>query len=812
MTEQDESFDRLLGRLADSTLKKEAAELVLAACMGDDELAGALGGAAVSAPSPSVGQNADPPRLFLGDVTVEGFRGIAGSARLGLKPGPGITLVVGRNGSGKSSFADAAELALTGDSGRWAKKSKVWEDGWACLHHQGPRSIELKLVADGQKGQMTVRRTWSAEADLHDAKTTIQRPGEGQQPLESLGLDGALTTWRPFLSYSELGRLVDEGPSKLFDAIAAVLGLETWVEVEQRLTDSRKALEVTKKTARAEAERLHGLLGELGDERATAVLAAMPKDGSWDLDVIEGFATGAAPPLEGISLLEALAGLSGPIDEEINAAAEGIRSAASALAQFVGTDAARSSELADLLEQALAYHSQHEGTACPVCSTASALDAAWEKRTGEEVVRLKGEAADIRSTQGTLRAAIARAKGLISAVPAAISDPMCPIDVELAFETWTSWAAAPDTDTELVLHLHECGPLLTAAIDEVREAARKELGRRRDVWQPMAAQLATWLPAAALAQGQASRVGDLKQAASWVGEAIEGARNERFAPIADQVRSMWEILRQSSNVELTQVRLAGTKTRRHVGLDVAVDDVEGAGISVMSQGELHAIALSLFLPRATRPESPFRFIVIDDPVQSMDASRVDGLAQVLDVVAKDHQVVVFTHDERLPDACRRLRIDARVLEVSRGPHSEVTVRYKPDPAKNYLDDAFAVLKTEDYPVEARRRVVPGLCRNAVEAACIDATRRRLLNDGVSFDTIEARIDEAGKLLPRLALAMFGDADRAGDVLGALNSKYGSWAGDCAKALGKGAHGLVDADPLGLVQDAGKLANEIAKLG
>ncbi len=35
---------------------------------------------------------------------------------LQLDPGPGLTLVTGRNGSGKSSFAEAAEFVLTGDN------------------------------------------------------------------------------------------------------------------------------------------------------------------------------------------------------------------------------------------------------------------------------------------------------------------------------------------------------------------------------------------------------------------------------------------------------------------------------------------------------------------------------------------------------------------------------------------------------------------------------------------------------------------------------------------------------------------------
>ena len=72
------------------------------------------------------------------------------------------------------------------------------------------------------------------------------------------------------------------------------------------------------------------------------------------------------------------------------------------------------------------------------------------------------------------------------------------------------------------------------------------------------------------------------------------------------------------------------RRQRSVSLDVTVDGVPGAALGVMSQGELTALALSLFMPRATLPESPFRFMVIDDPVQSMDPARVDGLARVLE--------------------------------------------------------------------------------------------------------------------------------------------------------------------------------------
>ncbi|MEU8702046.1 hypothetical protein AB0C61_31160 [Streptomyces sp. NPDC048680] len=50
----------------------------------------------------------------------------------------------------------------------------------------------------------------------------------------------------------------------------------------------------------------------------------------------------------------------------------------------------------------------------------------------------------------------------------------------------------------------------------------------------------------------------------------------------------------------------------------AVDGEEASALGVMSQGEQHSLALSLFLPRAATAYSPFGFVVIADPVQSMD--------------------------------------------------------------------------------------------------------------------------------------------------------------------------------------------------
>src|SRR5205814_5087964 len=116
------------------------------------------------------------------------------------------------------------------------------------------------------------------------------------------------------------------------------------------------------------------------------------------------------------------------------------------------------------------------------------------------------------------------------------------------------------------------------------------------------------------------------------------------------------------NVKLGDLRLAGAASQRRLTLDVTVDGEPGSALGVMSQGELNCLALSLFLPRASMPESPFRFVVIDDPVQAMDPAKVEGLARMLADAATQRQVVVLTHDTRLADAVRVLDIKATVIE------------------------------------------------------------------------------------------------------------------------------------------------------
>jgi hypothetical protein len=189
----------------------------------------------------------------------------------------------------------------------------------------------------------------------------------------------------------------------------------------------------------------------------------------------------------------------------------------------------------------------------------------------------------------------------------------------------------------------------------------------------------------------------------------------------------------------------------------------------------------------------------------MDPARVDGLARVLESASTNRQVLVFTHDDRLPEAVRRLDIAAEIVEVTRRDASVVELRRALDPVGRYLEDAFAVASTADLPSSAAARVVPGLCGLALEAGCMEVVRRRRLTRGEPHAQVERALSEAGDLRRLAALAVFDDVERAGDVLPHLDHEVGPEAASTLRQCHEGAGEVQAEAAVDLVRRASKLA-------
>jgi recombinational DNA repair ATPase RecF len=804
----------VMGRLeAEGGLENGAGALVLAALAGHDSLEAQLEGSSAS-PRPDATQASPAPAgAFLRSVAVEGFRGIGRAQTLELAPGPGLTLVVGRNGSGKSSFADALEVALTGDSLRWKDRAAVWRDGWRNLHHP-TASLSATFVVEGEPRPCVVSRRWEAGADFEAAEAAVDLPGRTKTDLDSLGWTAALRTHRPFLSYNELGSLLDEGPSKLYDALSSILGLEDLVQAQSALQEARKSREKALKDATDARDRLLERLRGVDDERTRRVVAAI-EGRKWDLAAVEAVlaAAGASGAgTEQAEVLRVIASLEAPDPARVADAVAEMRAAAAALAAATVTAAARSRDAANLLEAALAFHGAHGDGDCPVCGHERALDRAWDKRQRAALARLRASARQADAAHERAQAARRRWEELAvfkgDALTRAGEVGLDLSELVAALGVWVE-AKSIENLEDLADHVESASAPLRDAVLHLREAARAALGRRDDTWRPVAAEVGSWLAAAQEAVRRAADLERLKPAEAWLKKAAAGIRDDRFGPIAEKAAGIWERLRQQSHVELGRIQLTGDGTRRRVVLDVTVDGVAGAALGVMSQGELHSLALSLFVPRATLPESPFRFIVIDDPVQSMDPARVDGLARVLESASKDRQVVVFTHDDRLPEAVRRIDIPAEIIEVTRREGSVVELRRCLDPVGRYLEDALAVAGTAGLPSSAATlassaaHVVPGLCQLALEAVCMEVVRRRRLTRGEAHADVERTLSQAGRMTRLASLALYDDVEREGEVLARLERDAGAPLAEAFRRCAENAE-IPPSDAVDLVRIASRL--------
>ena len=778
-----------------------------------------------SAPEGGAGEGrhaVGPKRVYLKSISVEGFRGIGPKAMLRLAPGPGLTVVTGRNGSGKSSFAEAAELALTGENKRWADRSSVWKEGWRNLHQPDPAAIAVQLTEDGEAGITTVTRDWTPGAMLESANDSVWVGGT-ERSLAEKGWARPLELYRPFLSYAELGALVSGRPSSMHDAMQAILGLDLLTDMEKTLTEERRSAEADMKAAKNELPALLKKLEAHSDERARLAEKAIGGR-TRDLAALDALiagedAVGGGPT----DLLWQIVTITLPTMKDMAAAVDRLAAARAAVAVLAKTRAADARRLAGLLTAALDHQRSHVGEPCPVCG-ARVLDEAWADAAKDSIAELTTQATEADAAYAEETAAVGVLGRIVPPKPTVLAGDLGPeLDLGPASDGWDRWAseiaamvsagaasvgdAAPSKVGDVMAAFEG----LSAAVTELRSSAEKALQDRAAAWQPLARDLALWSAMARNGDHASVLANELRKAIEWLRATGKEVRNARLAPFARTSAEVWETLRQESNVELGPITLAGAGPQRKVTLDVTIDGVPGAALSVMSQGELHALGLALFLPRATAADSPFGFVVIDDPVQAMDPAKVDGLARVLSSVAATRQVVVFTHDDRLPAALRQLQLPATVLAVTRHERSVVTVRAVSSPVKRYLDDARALAKTETLPLSVRAVAVAGLCRGAIEATCVDVVRSRDLARGVSHAAVEESLDRAlHSLQDIVALAIFGSTARAGDVPSGLKALGGASLANAFWDAKTGVHDPKHGDLKRFIDDTEQLTKALRR--
>ena len=421
----DALLELVLERFDRAPLAEEPAALLLAACESEASLTSQLDGAALpdaSAPGETVLAAAEPAGAYIRSITVTGFRGVGPPATLTVEPGPGLTVIVGRNGSGKSSFAEALEVLLTGDLKRWEDLSAVWREGWRNLHAPEPAEVTAEFLVE-EAGPTTVRRTWAQGATFGESTATVQAAGQKQAGLDRLGWSDALVTYRPFLSHAELEAFLGK-PSHLYDLLSSVLGLEDLTLAEERLTSARKERESGLTEVGKDLPGLRERLELADDERAQACLDALSGK-SPDIERARVIATSAAavPADTQIGRLRQLSQLVVPSREQVQEAVAALGEAADMLAKTAASEAGQAQALMGLLGAALDHYRAHGPGDCPVCGRSGALDEDWRVHTEDAMARLGVQAAAAKQATTAADDAKTQARNVFLPVPATLSGP-----------------------------------------------------------------------------------------------------------------------------------------------------------------------------------------------------------------------------------------------------------------------------------------------------------------------------------------------------------------------------------------------------
>ena len=532
---------------------------------------------------------------------------------------------------------------MTGALKRWEKRPKAWSETWQCLHFTGPTKITAELQLEG--GQtVPLTQEWPHGALYGDASGRAAPAAV----LSEHGWDRDLPSFRPFLAYAELATMFDT-LSSLYDALtpgarprrprrAGRLARRDAARLRHPAQGGRRREGPARRPAgpRRRARRAR----EGRDRRPQARPRPAGRAAGGD----------ARATREDLALLRRLSGLALPSDEQIRDAFQDLRVAEREHAD-ASDDRRRPRDLArHAAAPALAVRRRTED--CPVCRRRTCWTTRGRSRPRSRPRSWSEQATALTQADAKLTVARRRVESLLDGN--ALAAPKAAQHLGLAEEL--ELERGDEAATQGVGRA-------SCARSPRRPAA--ELERSGAAWQELAGHVRRWLAQAQEVEAKRRHA----EGGQGRREVAQGRhrRAARGALRADHRRAIanWRELRQGSSVDLHEITLKKVGRGGRADFDVRADDTEANALGVMSQGELLALSVSVFLPRAALDESPFRFAVIDDPVQAMDPSKVDGLARVLHRAARTRQIVVFTHDDRLPEAIRRLRLDATMLHVDR---------------------------------------------------------------------------------------------------------------------------------------------------
>lgn len=729
-------------------------------------------------------------------VAVQGYQGVTEPLTIDLDPSPGITVLIGRNGSGKSSVADAIETALhgeprapstTGSGGN----APLW-DREHCHRDADEAHVEVTLLAGPETLTLGVR----LGSDGTITRSAVHAKGgtRTEVDLAATPWSSALAGHRPVFGYATVERQVQRARN-LREFLEPLLAFGGCFEELQRAVDaagtasaaaqkqwSQARTQAQQRVAQVDRERS-------GNELPDIEWPEVTDDPDTWLATVQLTDSGTATPeitLAHHDRLHAAAGAAATALDELETA-ETAPAADPILARLT-------SPLTDL-HRAAGHLDQH-GDTCPVCrqpadgwpdTLAATLDATSAARADDAPFRKRlGELRDAVDTDLALIERVVTPDGAAHALHAAAA-PALAVGAALRRALDDHGRRAVTEVRTAVRAAHT--QLTSAGWREAVTAIADHTDRRRQWLRARRAAVDPFLGVWREVDAEAAAAPSWTAADKCLRALQDQLRTERTRSLRALADTSVRALLADVGLTIRGLTVQTTKA------DVRIVDDNGVPMRLaqLSAGQRNALLLAPLL--AVARGGPFGFLVLDDPVHAFDQIRVDRLAHLIHELAADRRVVVLTHDDRLKEhlLVRSPHHDARRVHRD---HRTGAVTEEPDPPmwQVLVDDARATSVKAPRATRATTPVaalVRGFCRMALD----DALRHFVLQEALGtsrdpHDDLEAldsdKVKSTGHRLDA-ALALHPAHPRLVAAAGIVSPYMGDW--------NKGAHGKGPATPV-----------------
>lgn len=163
---------------------------------------------------------------------------------------------------------------------------------------------------------------------------------------------------------------------------------------------------------------------------------------------------------------------------------------------------------------------------------------------------------------------------------------------------------------------------------------------------------------------------------------------KRLQEKRDDIQKWYDILNPDEKIGFSGIREHQSRKR---WLEVLAQSYgkSMSGPACLSESHLNAVGISVYLGQIIESNNPLKFVVTDDPVQSMDEKHSQRFSNVVDQILNEgYQVILLSHQNEIISNLRnrfRDNPDYREFEVVRYDKSGPEIQEKMPPFEEYLD-------------------------------------------------------------------------------------------------------------------------------